>query len=244
MKQNLCSYILLFSFISLFWACGDEVENLIEVKGDTVFDTVVNAALPNARILEYKVENAPTVIYSAINDSTRTITVYLPHYYALGFIDPVISLPAGASISPDDEALVPVFGEEPFVYTVSAPGEADVQYTVLPVVQQPEIILNELSTSEDTTVIGLAGGGSSTAITIRGENFIPEMSVTKLFAIDENENAREISPVAGAEQSARSAEIRYRPPPRDEFPEGVYWLEMRAYALTARMQYPVYFKAL
>lgn len=239
MKQNLCSYILLFSFISLFWACGDEVENLIEVKGDTVFDTVVNAALPNARILEYKVENAPTVIYSAINDSTRTITVYLPHYYALGFIDPVISLPAGASISPDDEALVPVFGEDPFVYTVSAPGEADVQYTVLPVVQQPEIILEELSTREDTTVIGFPGG----ALFIKGENFIPDVQVTKTFAIDENENALEIPPAPSTETDARSnAFIYLTATVGDNFPEGLYWLEVRAYALTARMQYPVYFK--
>ena len=238
MKQNLCSYILLFSFISLFWACGDEVENLIEVKGDTVFDTLVNVALPNARILEYKVENAPTVIYSAINDSTRTITVYLPHYYALGFIDPVISLPAGASISPDDEALVPVFGEEPFVYTVSAPGESDVQYTVLPVVQQSELILDELSTNEDTTVIGFPGGG---AIFITGENFIPDVLVNKTFAIDENENALEITPATFSQEKARSNQIIY-PTVGEDFPEGLYWLEVRAYALTARMQYPVYFK--
>lgn len=238
MKQNLYSYILLFSFISLFWACGDEVENLIEVKGYTVFDTVVNVALPNACILEYTVENAPMVIYSAINDSARTITVYLAHYYALGFIDPVISLPAGTSISPDDEALVPVFGEEPFVYTVSAPGESDVQYTVLPVVQQSELILDELSTNGDTTVIGFPGGG---AIFITGENFIPDVLVTKTFAIDENEHALEITPATFSQEKARSNQIIY-PTVGEDFPEGLYWLEVRAYALTARMQYPVYFK--
>lgn len=239
MKKNLFSYILFFSAVSLFWACEEEVENLVEVKGDTVFDTVESVILPNARILEYTVENAPTVIYSSINESARTITVYLPYYYGLGFIDPVITLPEGATISPDDEELVPVFGEDPFVYTVSAPGESDVQYSVLALVQQPELVLEELSTSEDTTVIGFPGG----FLPVRGENFIPNVLVTRTFMVDENENALEVPPATSTQENARTNEFQYLTTTLgEEFPEGLYWLEVRVYALTARMKYPVYLK--
>lgn len=239
MKQKLFTYIILITVISLFGACSDEVENLIERKGENVLDTVIVSSLPNARILEYTVENSPTTIYSAIDNSTRTITVYLPHYYALKVIDPAITLPEGASISPDDEELVPVFGEEPFIYTVSAPGEADIQYTLNPVVQQPEIILNELSTSEDTTIISFS---SFQSLVITGEHFITNISITKLFAIDANENEWEIQPSTTAEQTGQSDLLHFLPPAQGKFPEGLYWLEMRAYTLKTRMKYPVYFK--
>ena len=235
MNKKLLPFITLTVAVIAF-ACTDEVENIIERKGDPVYDTV--RILPNARILEYKLENSPSVIHGAIDDSTNTITVYLPHFYRLGFIDPLITLPEGTTISPDDEELVPVFSEEPFVYTVSAPDEEDVRYTVRTIVQQPKIILDELSSNEDTTVFEFP---SSQSIFITGKNFIPDLSITTSYLIDENENERPIGFGSGTQMSARSTSLVY-PMVDDSFAEGLYWVEMRAYALTARMKYPIYLK--
>ncbi|MCG8385325.1 MAG: hypothetical protein MJA30_07280 [Cytophagales bacterium] len=234
MKQNLIFHITLFTLVTLIWGCGDEVENLIERKGETVLDTL--STRPIARILTYSIENSPTDIYSAINDSTRQIIVYLPHYYALEFIDPVISMPSGASISPGDDELVPVFSEEPFVYTVSAPGEDDVKYTIIPIVQQPRLILDEFSTEEDTTVILI-----SRTIEVTGENFIPE--VTTVYLIDEEENEWPLSVTSVSRHKSNSMlflrlDLTYEEN-IDTFLNRPFWFEMRAYALTARMQYPV-----
>lgn len=239
MKQKLFSCITVASILFIFCACGDEIENIIEVEAETVFDTL--ATRSSARIVSYKVENAPTDIVSAINDSTGQITVYLPHYYTLGFIDPEITLPEGASISPDADELVPVFGEEPVVYTVSAPGEEDATYTVVPIVQQPDLILDELSSEQDTIMIAV-----SSSIFIRGKNFIPHVS--EGYLIDENENEWSLlSGSIGDIQSQNSTSMIFRSlgvtyeGNIEPFLNGPFWIEMRAYALTARMKYPIRF---
>ena len=238
-RFNLSLYITLLCFTSLFCACGDEVENLIETKADTVFVDV--SERPNARIISYAVENAPTDIYCAINDETRQITIYLPHYYELVLIDPVIALPEGASIEPDDEeGLVPVFSDEPFTYTVSAPGEEDVIYSVKVIVQQPLIILNEFSTGQDTAVYSV-----NDAIPLSGENFMPAVSTG--FLIDQDGNEFQLADFG--RDGNRSNLFIFRPiigtfgdENIDSFLDRPFWFEMRAYALTARMKYPIRFE--
>ena len=237
MKQPITLYTYILTVFLSMWACSDEVENLIEQRADTVYDTL--ASLPNARILSYSVENAPTTIYSAINDSASTITVYLPSYYTLQFIDPAIELPEGASITPDGEEFVPVFSEDPFIYTVSAPGEPDMLYTVIPEVQQPTIILEELSTASDTLVLD-----PRSFIRLSGENFIPDVDVTKAFLIHgESENEWELNHANDGRETSNSISFRsllgFGEEVVNNLPGGPYWLEMRAYALTVRMKYPV-----
>ena len=236
MNKKLIPFIALIVAVIAF-ACTDEVENLIERKGDPVYDTV--RILPNARILEYTVENVQSVIHGAIDDSTNTITIYLPHYYRLGIIDPKITLPEGATIAPDDEESIPVFSEDPFVYTVSAPDEEDVEYTVSIIVQQPKIMMDELSPSEEQPRV--YEFPSNESIIITGENFIPDLSITTTYLIDENEEAKPIQFGSGSQETARSTHVQY-PVVDDSFAEGLYWIEMRAYALTARMKYPIYLK--
>ena len=238
MTQKLITYMAIFTLVTLIGACTDEVENLIERKGDTVFDTLTT--LPGTRILEYSVENTPEVIYGAINDSARTITIYLPQQYAdFRIIDPVISLPEGTTISPDDDEPVPITPEKTFVYTVSAPGEEEVEYTVITIRQHPEIILNELSTSEDTTAIVVP---STVGIIIRGENFIPDLSITSTYLIDEDENEYKLSFTTAGQNNSLSTELRYAAIQDETLAGRLYWVEMRAFTLTARMKYPIYLK--
>ena len=240
MQLNLSLYIILSCFICLFCACGDEVENLIETKADTVFVDV--SERPSARIISYAVENVSTDIYCAINDETRQITIYLPHYYALALIDPLITLPEGASIEPDDEEVFPVFSDEPFTYTVSAPGEEDVVYSVKVIVQQPVIVLNEFSTGQDTAVYSVNG-----VLPVSGENFIPAVSTG--FLIDQDGKEFQVDDFGLSLSVNSSTVFTVRPvignfgeENIDSFLNRPFWFEMRAYALTARMKYPIRFE--
>ena len=238
MTQKLITYMAIFTLVTLIGACTDEVENLIERKGDTVFDTLT--ALPGTRILEYSVENTPEVIYGAINDSARTITIYLPLQYAdFRIIDPVISLPEGTTIAPDEDELVPINPEEPFVYTVSSPEQRDVDYTVIVIRQHPEMILNELSSSEDTTNIIVP---SQVSVVITGENFIPDLSITSAYLIDEDENEYQLGFTSEAQNTALSTQLSFSAIRDEELTGRLYWVEMRAFDLTARMKYPIYLK--
>jgi len=103
------------------WSCdGDEIVKEVEVKGDTVYDTLDVPALPGSRMLEYNVANlADGPIYSAIDHTSKVITVYLPHYYALEFIEPDIVLPEGSTVEPESGELVAVFAETPVSYKVT-----------------------------------------------------------------------------------------------------------------------------
>lgn len=56
--------------------------------------------LPQNKITSYKVVNLPdTVIYGAIDNIEKTITVYVPFYYNMVVIDPEITLSEGAKLS-------------------------------------------------------------------------------------------------------------------------------------------------
>jgi hypothetical protein len=216
--------------------CKDDVENWIDRKGETVYDTLDE--LSGARILAYRIENVSEKVYSAVDDSAHTITVYLPHYFKLSFIDPEITLPEGARISPDAEELVSVFSDTPFVYTVTSGDGDEAQYTVIPLVQQPAIVLNELSTETNTASILF-----NRSIAISGKNFIPDFNVTKVYAI--HENGTELLLGTYTSGNERSVSMNFVPiavtykSTMDNIPAGLYWIEMRAYALTTRMKYPV-----
>jgi hypothetical protein len=98
--------------------------------------TVELPALPKSNITAYKVVNLPdTVIYGAIDQLDKSITVYVPYYYNLNVIDPEITVTDGASL---------VEKVEPFListanvkYTVKGPDGTSTTYTVKIVQQNP-----------------------------------------------------------------------------------------------------------
>jgi hypothetical protein len=80
--------------------------------------TIDLPGLPQNKVTSYKVVNLPdTVIYGAIDNIEKTITVYVPFYYNMAVIDPEITLSNGAKLS---ERALPV--------SVNA---QDVKYTVI-----------------------------------------------------------------------------------------------------------------
>jgi len=237
MKRNL----LVLSFISgslLLGSCTDEFFTYEDRKGEDHIEVITDQS--KNKILSYKVTNPGEkhAIYSAIDHDAKTITVYLPAYYQLQFMEVAIELPQGTTISPSADELVPVFSDTPFVYKVHASNGATAEYKVQVVIQQAKLDLKEISTEEGTETLYLGG-----IVTIEGANIIPSSAVTKLFITDAagnkiwgfsmNEENSNSSAVWFVANNQLSEEYKNLDTSKD------YWLLVESYNLIARMQYPV-----
>ncbi|MCD8740988.1 DUF5018 domain-containing protein [Mucilaginibacter roseus] len=85
--------------------------------------------LPQSKITSYKVVNLPdTVIYGAIDNIEKTITVYVPFYYNMVVIDPEITLSEGAKLS--ERALPVSVNAKDVKYTVTGVDGSKNVYTL------------------------------------------------------------------------------------------------------------------
>ncbi|MDN5288815.1 MAG: hypothetical protein JWR38_5089 [Mucilaginibacter sp.] len=119
MKLKLIPFLLTILITAIFASCKKTVEL---------------PALPQNKITEYKVVNlTDTVIYGAIDQIEKSITVYVPFYLNLAIIDPAISVSQGASIVGKVEP-IPISSQD-VKYTVKAADGSTNVYT-LKIVQQ------------------------------------------------------------------------------------------------------------
>ncbi len=238
MKKIIMLLFLFYHCISL-WSCTDEGYIYEDRKGDDYTEIITDKS--KNKILSYKVINFAAekdIIYSAVNHQERTITIYLPYYYQLQFMEVAIELPEGTTISPSEDELVPVFAEEPFIYEVKAADGTTVRYTVKVVVQQDMLSIRDFSTAENTATIPL-----SAVLEVYGENMLVSPVVTKLFLTDE-----EGTKIWGfTMDEANSSTFKAWFNANDQLSEAFrnldtqkeYWLELECYSLTAKTQYPV-----
>ncbi|MFD1602196.1 hypothetical protein ACFSJW_18150 [Flavobacterium artemisiae] len=227
-----------FALVSLFTSCDNEEERWTDVKEDATTEIITDRDA--RRIVSFKVTNPGEnqAIYSAVNNLDRTITVYLPSYYEYEYLETSIVVPEKTTISPAATELIPVFGKTPFLYTTKSADGSTAVYTVKIVIQQPQLILKELSTETSTFTVQ-AGG----ILNVTGENFIPSYEVTKLFAVDAQGNKKwqfkqyndgldifnfSIKYVFGTAVSDITLE-----------PNTDYWLLMESYNLSVKMKYPI-----
>ncbi|WP_289659989.1 hypothetical protein [Flavobacterium panacagri] len=229
-----------FALISLLTSCDNEEERWTDVKEDPITEIVTD--LDARRIISFKVINPGEnqAIYSAVNNLDRTITVYLPSYYEYEYLEASITLPEKTTISPATTELVPVFAKTPFLYTTKAADGSTAIYTVKVVIQQPKLVLNELST--ETTTYSLA---TSATLLVKGENFIPSYEVTKVYAVDAQGNKKwqfqqyndglDLFSFSGRYSFGTTATNVTLEANTD------YWIQMESYNLTAKMKYPIRF---
>jgi len=104
-------------------------------------------AQPQNRILQYKVTNLQdTAIYGAINDSARTITVYIPFYFNLPVIDPAIRVSDGATLQSE---VVPVaVSDTTTTYSVKGRDGVIATYRLSIIVQSQPLVLEDLSSAD------------------------------------------------------------------------------------------------
>jgi hypothetical protein len=238
-KVKLLSFAV--GIAAMAMSCKKTVDNWIDKQEGTVYDTVVSR--PDNRIITYAVKNTGEYsVKGSIDNDARMIRVFLPYYYQLLFMEVEIVLPDGASISPSAEELVPVFATSPFKYTVKGKSGQTAGYTVVTVIQQPTLRLNEVSTSSSTRVYNIASNGFSIGIT--GENFLPSYTVTSLHLMDENGNEIYKFQEWTGSGSITTTQMPFAIGNNDKglMETGKdYWLEMRSYSLSYRMQYPIRF---
>lgn len=219
-------------------SCKKTIEVWKDKVADTVHDTLTTRS--DSRVIEYKIENFTDFnIKGAIDEETRQITLYLPHYSRLELLEASITLPQGATISPTAEELVPVFSTSPFKYTVTGKSGLKTEYTVKVIIQQPGIKLNELSTSSATKVINIASAWE--ILTITGENMVPAFSSTSLYFMDaEGKEVYRVPEYLGFDPLTYNMSFVIDANGKSTLqPATDYWLELRSYALKTKMKFPV-----
>jgi len=247
--------IIVLGLVFGMGSCKKTVENWKDVKAEPITDTVT--ARENNRIISYKVQS-PTAegIYAAVNDNDNTITVYLPYFYALNFLEvAAIGLPAGTNISPSPDELVPVFSGTPFIYTVTAADKTTRTYTVKVIVLQEKLVINENSTAGSTKTYVFNFGGNTLAdayVAVTGRNLVPSADYTTLHLMDAASGGNEVfafTPGTSDFPLSTSMYYYYRYDKNDAKtwrvkPGTDYWLEVRSYNRIHRMTYPVRFSGM
>ncbi|MFT3824978.1 MAG: hypothetical protein QM731_13730 [Chitinophagaceae bacterium] len=241
MNRKPCIYlftpVVLCTIVLNFIACTKKTDRWSDKKADTVYDTLTT--LSQSRIITYKVANSGEhSIYASIDDTKKEITVYLPHYYQLDYLETEISLPEKATISPSPAELVPVFSTSPFTYTVTGKDGSKSTYTVRIIIQQPEIKLTERSTATSTSSINI----NTSTLILTGSNIIPSYSVTSVYLLDKDGNqVYKLQQYNGSETASTSSmPFLFGSDAKDKLAVNTdYWFQVKCYALTYRMQYPV-----
>lgn len=229
------SFFTVFTLFSLLTSCDNEEDRWTDVKGETIKEVVTD--LDAKRILSFKVTNPgeSQALYSAVDNVKKTITVYLPSFYEYQYLETAITLPEKTTISPVATELLPVFSKTPVTYTTKAADGTTAVYTVKIVIQQPEIILKELST--ETEIFNIQAGSS---LTVKGENFVPSYEVTKLFIVDAQGNKKIQLKQYNDGVDIASFYIMYSFPTIENGlqTDTDYWLLMESYNVSKTMKYP------
>lgn len=229
------SFFTAFALFSLLTSCDNEEDRWTDVKGETIKEVVTD--LDAKRILSFKVTNPgeSQALYSAVDNVKKTITVYLPSFYEYQYLETAITLPEKTTISPVATELLPVFSKTPVTYTTKAADGTTAVYTVKIVIQQPEIILKELST--ETEIFNIQAGSS---LTVKGENFVPSYEVTKLFIVDAQGNKKFQLKQYNDGVDIASFYIMYSFPTIENGlqTDTDYWLLMESYNVSKTMKYP------
>jgi hypothetical protein len=249
---GITGFIVLVLAIS---SCKKTVENWKDVKADPVKDTVTTGE--NNRIISYKVQSPTNEgIYAAVNDDDNTINVYLPYFYALNFLEvAAIGLPAGTTISPAADELVPVFSNTPFTYTVTAADKTTRKYSVKVIVLQEKLVINEHSTAGSTKTYAFNFAGNTLAdayVTITGNYMVPSADYTTLHLMDAASGGKEVFTFNVSLSDyfySTSMYYYYRYDKNDAKTWLVkantdYWLEVRSYNRVHRMTYPIRFSGI
>lgn len=229
------SFFTVFTLFGLLTSCDSEEDRWTDVKGETIKEVVTD--LDAKRILSFKVTNPgeSQALYSAVDNVKKTITVYLPSFYEYQYLETAITLPEKTTISPVATELLPVFSKTPVTYTTKASDGTTAVYTVKIVIQQPEIVLKELST--ETEIFNIQAGSS---LTVKGENFVPSYEVTKLFIVDAQGNKKFQLKQYNDGVDVASFYIMYSFPTIENGlqTDTDYWLLMESYNVSKTMKYP------
>lgn len=199
-------------------------------------------AQSGSRILSYKIPVSDGEISGVIDETDKTIIVYLPFYYELDVIDPEIKLTDGAKLK---ESAVPVeVLDDKTTYTVTGADKSTSTYKLLIKLQQiSPLKLQELSTATTTYSFGIGDQMN----TFSGNFNTGDPNKVRVFLVDAAGKETEFSHTTGfgtaaigrtTSKDGKSYSIGYMGAPQTVLP-GLYTVRVKIMALSADMQYPV-----
>ncbi|TDQ09782.1 hypothetical protein [Pedobacter metabolipauper] len=197
---------------------------------------------PNSKILEFKVPVSDGMISGAIDETDKTITVYIPFFYQLDVIDPVIRLSEGAKLS---EEILPVdVLNDKATYTVTGADKSTTTYKLIIKMQQMgPLVVSEVSTETTTASWGIG----FYMLNIRGNFNTNDANKVRVFLVDANEKEAEMTHVTGygnatvVPQMGTEGKIYtlgYIGVPQTLDP-GRYKVRVKVQSLTTDLKYPV-----
>ena len=196
-------------------------------------------AQPGNRILEYKVTNIQdTVIYGAIDEIEKSITVYVPFYYNLAVIDPEIKLSEGAKLQDPADAVEVTRTD--VIYKVKSADGSIASYKLKIVVQNAgELYVKELSAATSISVFY-----PNTLFTVSGNFFTTDPAVVDTWLVAKN-GGKETLIRYGTMSGGRNVEngavvyaINYNTllPTLDS---GLYHVKVKVFGQNAQSTYPI-----
>lgn len=197
-------------------------------------------ARPQSSILSFAVTNLPdTTIYGAVDQTDRTITVYLPFYYNLNIIDPQIKVSEGARIL---EELLPVnVNDTTQLYSVKGKDSSVTVYQLKIYVQAPGVpfTLHELSTA-DSYYETWPGYGQ---FSMTGSFYTTNARLVDAWLVDKTgaEHPLALNAIS-ANGNASTGAVQYYAssiPVPSTLDSGLYQVKAAVFGRTATMQYPV-----
>ena len=199
-------------------------------------------AQSDSRILSYKVPVSDGEISGVIDETDKTITVYLPFYYELDVIDPEIKLAAGAKLK---ESVVPVeVLHNETSYTVTGADKSTSTYKLVIKLQQiSPLTVTELSTETKPYSFGI---GDQMA-TFSGNFNTGDPNKVRVFLVDSAGKETEFAHVTGfgvagigrtAGTNGKTYSIGYMGVPQTVLP-GLYTVRVKIMALSTDLKYPV-----
>lgn len=198
--------------------------------------------LPANKITEFKVAVSDGNIFGAIDETDKTITLYLPYYYELDVIEPAIKLSAGAKLS---ETLAPVdVLNTQKTYTVLGADQSTSTYKLIIKLNQiSPLVLTELSIAAATYTIAIG----TYDIRVQGNFNVSDLKKIKAFLVDKNDKEYELTPSISLGTPGVSVAMiggvktytyGYLQVPQT-LDVGNYKVRVKVQALTAEMKYPV-----
>ncbi|WP_090979800.1 hypothetical protein [Pedobacter suwonensis] len=227
MKNKLMQLLCIALTVATFTACKK---------------TIGLEPIPANKITEFKVAVSDGDIFGAIDETDKTITLYLPYYYELDVIEPVIKLSAGAKLS-ETPAPVAVLDAQK-TYTVIAADQSTSTYKLIIKLNQiSPLALTELSTVTNTYTMAIG----TYDVRVQGNFNIADVKKIKAYLVDKTHKEYELAPSSALGTPGVSVAMigavktytyGYLQVPQT-LDTGTYKVRVKVQALTAEMKYPV-----
>lgn len=139
--------------------------------------------LSQSQLLSFKVLTVDGELIGAVDQSNKTITIYVPFYYEFDVIDPIITVSEGARLK--EEVLPVSVLADGIQYTVIGADKSETVYTLTVKLQQlTPLTLRELSSSTSTADMVIGANN----IKVYGSFNTTDASKITIYIVDQEGN--------------------------------------------------------